>query len=118
MSYDPGAASSAAFRAYVHHFDLTLLGVSLVAKVRLLTVWKIEQGLPIRAEDALAVRAGLQQVTGVPYSAHIPVIPAGILLMTQASQARRKEEAMNPAKDTDQQTGQGSLDAKPTMQDL
>jgi hypothetical protein len=79
MSYDQGAASSPAFRAYLQRFELTILGVALVARVRLLTVWKIEQGLPIRAEDALAVRSGLQQITGVPYFALIPVIPAGIL---------------------------------------
>jgi hypothetical protein len=79
MSHDPAAASSVAFRAYVHHFELTLLGVALVAKVRLLTVWKIEQGLPIRAVDAQAVRAGLQQVTGVLYSSRIPVFPADML---------------------------------------
>jgi hypothetical protein len=83
MSHDPGAASSAAFRAYLHHFDLTLLGVALAAKVRLMTVWKIEQGLPIRAADVLALRTGLQQVTGVPYTALIPVIPADILRMAQ-----------------------------------
>jgi hypothetical protein len=83
MSHDPGATSSAAFRAYLHHFDLTLLGVALAAKVRLLTVWKIEQGLPIRAEDVLAVRTGLQQVTGVPYTALIPVIPADMRWMAQ-----------------------------------
>jgi hypothetical protein len=76
MSHDQGAASSAAFRAYVQRFDLTILGVALATKVRLLTVWKIEQGLPIRAADALAVRTGLQQVTGVPYPALICVIPA------------------------------------------
>jgi hypothetical protein len=90
MSYDQGAASSAAFRAYLRHFELTLLGAALAAQVRPMTVWKIEQGLPIRAEDALAVRTGLQQVTGVPYTALICVIPADILLMTQASQARSK----------------------------
>lgn len=44
-----------------------------------MTVWKIEQGLPIRAEDALAVYTGLHQITGVPYPALICVIPADIL---------------------------------------
>jgi hypothetical protein len=90
MSYDQGAASSAAFRAYLQRFELTILGVALAAHVRPLTVWKIEQGLPIRPEDALAVRSSLQQITGIPYPALICVIPADILLMTQASQARRK----------------------------
>jgi hypothetical protein len=79
MSYDQGAISSAAFRAYLQRFELTILGVALAARVRLLTVWKIEQGLPIRPQDALAVRASLQQITGVPYPALISVIPAEIL---------------------------------------
>jgi len=91
MSHDKRAASSAAFRAYLRHFELTILDVALAARVRLLTVWKIEQGLPIRAEHALAVRSGLHHLTGVSYSALIPIIPADILLMTQASQA-----GMNP----------------------
>jgi hypothetical protein len=83
MSYDPGAASSAVFRAYLQRFELSPLDVALAARVRLMTVWKIEQGLPIRAADALAVRTGLQQVTGVPYTALIPVIPAELLWMTR-----------------------------------
>lgn len=90
MSYDPGAASSAAFRACLQYFELSLLDVALAAQVRLLAVWKIEQGLPIREADALAVRSGLHRLTGVPYTALIPVIPAHILLMAQASQAGKK----------------------------
>ena len=90
MSYDPGAASSAAFRAYLQHFGLDRQQVAQAANVRMLTVWKIEQGLPIREADALAVRATLYHLTGVPFAPLIPVIPAGILLMTQSSQAREK----------------------------
>ena len=84
MSYDPGAEASAAFRAYAQRFELSLLDIALAAKVRLLTVWNIAHGLPIRAEHAQAVRAGLHRLTGVPYTALIPLIPVGILLMTQA----------------------------------
>ncbi|MGH2498104.1 MAG: hypothetical protein ACRDIV_25685 [Ktedonobacteraceae bacterium] len=90
MSQDQGAESSAAFRVYLQHFGLSRLEVARAACVRLLTVWKIEQGLPIRAEDALAVCAGLHHLTGVSYSTLIPVIPAEILWMTQAAQAGRK----------------------------
>jgi hypothetical protein len=92
MSYDPGAVSSAAFRAYLHHFELTLLDVALAGRVRLMTVWKVEQGLPIRAEDALAVRTGLQQVTGVHYTTLIPVIPADMLRMVQGRNDRGSDE--------------------------
>ena len=90
MSYDQGAESSAAFRAYLHHFELSLVEVAVAARVRLLTVWKIEQGLPIRAEHAQAVRTALQHLTNVPYIALIVVIPAEILFTTQASQAGRQ----------------------------
>ncbi|HET9920919.1 MAG TPA: hypothetical protein VFQ30_13805 [Ktedonobacteraceae bacterium] len=90
MSQDQGAESSAAFRAYLQHFGLSRLEVARAARVRLMTVWKVEQGLPIRAEDALAVCAGLHHLTGVSYSTLIPVIPAEVLWMTQAAQAGRK----------------------------
>ena len=90
MSYDPGAEASAAFRAYAQRFELSLLDVASAAHVRPMTVWNIARGLPIRAEHALAVYAGLHRLTGVPYTALIPVIPADILSMTQASQAGEK----------------------------
>ncbi|HET9999350.1 MAG TPA: hypothetical protein VFQ36_00565 [Ktedonobacteraceae bacterium] len=89
MSQDQGAESSAAFRTYLRRFGLSRLDVARAARVWLLTVWKIEQGLPIRAEDALAVCAGLHHLTGVSYTALIPVVPAEILWMTQTAQARR-----------------------------
>lgn len=89
MSHDQGAESSAAFRAYLQRFGLSRLDVALAARVRLMTVWKIEQGLPIRAEDALAVCSSLHHLTGVSYSTLIPVIPAEVLWMTQAAQAGR-----------------------------
>jgi transcriptional regulator with XRE-family HTH domain len=90
MSQDQGAESSAAFRAYAQHFGLSVRDVAFAANVRLLTVWKIEQGLPIREADALAVCAALYHLTGVPYTTLIPIIPAEILLMTQVSQAGNK----------------------------
>ena len=90
MSYDRGAESSAAFRAYMQQFNLSRQDVAQVANMRLLTVWKIEQGLPIREADALAVCAGLYQLTGIPYTALIPMIPTEILRLTQPSQTRNK----------------------------
>jgi hypothetical protein len=85
MSHDPGAESSTAFRTYMPHFELSILDVALAAHVRLLTVWNIAQGLPIREEHAQAVRSGLHRLTGVPYTGPIPLIPADILLMAQVS---------------------------------
>ena len=90
MSDDQGAASSAAFRAYMRHFNLSRQEVARVANVRMLTVWKIEQGLPIREEHALAVCAALSHLTGVPFTPLIPVIPADMFLMIQAAQAKEK----------------------------
>jgi hypothetical protein len=86
MNYDQGAASSAAFRAYLHHFNLTILDVALAAQVRLMTVWKIEQGLPIPAAHARVVRTSLQQITGEPYIALIPIIPDDLLRMKDIHQ--------------------------------
>jgi hypothetical protein len=81
--------SGAAFRAYLQHFGLSILDVALAARVRLSTVWNIEQGIPIRAEHAQAVRSGLHRLTGREYSAPIPAIPSEILQMTQSSQPTR-----------------------------
>ncbi len=74
----------------MQRFELSLLDIALAAKVRLMAVWKIEQGLPIRDADAQAVRSGLYRLTGAPYTALIPIIPAYILLIAQASQAGKK----------------------------
>ena len=90
MSYDPGAESSATFRAYMQRFALTVLDVAFAGQVRPMTVWNIGRGLPIRAEHALSVRSGLYRFTGVPYTALISTIPADILVMTQAPQAGKK----------------------------
>jgi len=57
--------------------------VALAAQVRLSTVWSIGQGLPISAEHAQAVRTSLYQVTGVPFTEAIAVIPPDILRTKQ-----------------------------------
>ncbi len=90
MSYDRGAASSAAFRDYLRHFNLSRQEVARVANVRMLTVWKIEQGLPVREEHALAVCASLYHLTSVPFTTLIPIIPTELLLLTQASQTGKQ----------------------------
>ncbi len=86
---------SAAFRAYLQHFELTVLDVALAAHVRLSTVWSIGQGLPIRAEHAQAVRAALYQLTGAPFTEAIAVIPEEALPVAQGphriGQARLKK---------------------------
>ena len=83
IASSPEEQSGAAFRTYLQHFGLSILDVALAARVRLSTVWNIEQGFPIREEHALAVQRGLFQLTGVPYTTSIAVIPAEILQMAQ-----------------------------------
>jgi transcriptional regulator with XRE-family HTH domain len=90
MSYAQGAETSVAFRAYMQRFGLSVRDVAVVANVRLLTVWKIEQGLPIREADVLAVCAALYHLTGVTFTTLIPIIPAEILLPAQASRRENK----------------------------
>ena len=90
MSDDQGADSSTAFRAYMQRFNLSRQEVAQVANVRMLTVWKIEQGLPVREEHALAVCAALSHLTGVPFTPLIPVIPADMFLWLQAAQTRNQ----------------------------
>ena len=64
-------AGNVHFRAFVEQYRLTLLDVALAAGVRLMTVWNIQQGRPVRAPSAQAVRAALLQLTGRPYTGPI-----------------------------------------------
>jgi hypothetical protein len=75
MQDDPGAAARAAYRAYVQRFELSVLDVAMAARVRLPTVWRVAQGLPIGDTNAQAVRAALLRLTGVPYRGQIAVLP-------------------------------------------
>jgi hypothetical protein len=43
--------------------------------VRYSSVWNIAHGLPVKSAHAAQVRWGLQQLTGVPYTASIVLIP-------------------------------------------
>jgi hypothetical protein len=65
--------SGLAFRAYVQHYHLSPVDVALVARVRYLTLWKIAQGIPVRAAHAASVRMALHKLTGVPYTAPIVI---------------------------------------------
>lgn len=73
------ATSSTAFRAYLERYGLSLLDVALAAQVRLLSVWNVQQGIPVRSEHATAIRTGLYKLTGEPYIGHIDVIPESII---------------------------------------
>ena len=71
MQYDPGMQARAAFRAYAQRFELSPLEVSVAAKVRFMTVWRVAQGLPVGEAHAQAVRTALWRLTGVPYTGEI-----------------------------------------------
>ena len=66
--------SAVAFQSYLTHHQLSLLDVALASSVRYLTVWRIAHALPVEGRHAALVRAGLQRLTGVPYTAGIPLL--------------------------------------------
>ena len=69
----PGGLAALVFRAYLQRYGLSILDVSLVARVRLLVVWKMTRGQPIRAAQASLVRAAIFRLTGTPFRARIIV---------------------------------------------
>jgi hypothetical protein len=69
--------SAADFQDYLIRYRLSPLQVSQACGVRLLTVWNIQQGNPIRRSQAELVRRGLYWLTGVPYVKEIAVQEAG-----------------------------------------
>jgi hypothetical protein len=75
MLYDADATARADYRAYAQRFELSMLDVALTAKVRLLIVWRVAQGLPVCEANAQAVRAALLRLTVVLYQGQIIVLP-------------------------------------------
>lgn len=69
--------SAADFQDYLTCYHLLPLQVSRACGVRYLTIWKIQQGQPIRKSQAELVRSGLYRLTGVPYVKEIAVQEAG-----------------------------------------
>ena len=86
MHSDPGMQARADYRAYAQRFELSLLDVSVVARVRFMTVWRVAQGLPIGEAHAQAVRAALWRLTGVPYTGEIASLPDPIAARTRPAQ--------------------------------
>ena len=70
---DVRAASSAAFHAMLLHYGLTIGQIAQAARVPQIIIWRVDHGLPISSSSAVAVRAGLQRLTGVFYTAPIAV---------------------------------------------
>jgi hypothetical protein len=96
-SIDLGTQSSTTFRAYLERYGLSLLDVALAAQVRLLSTWNIQQGIPVRRVHAASIRAGLYELTGVPYTAPIATIPEDIVSLVDHSlqQPGRKDERVS-----------------------
>lgn len=67
--------SATAFCQYIQRYALSPLDIALIARVRYVTVWNIAHGIPVKSAHASSVRWGLHQLTGVPYTASIVVIP-------------------------------------------
>jgi hypothetical protein len=66
--------SATAFLDYLKAHHVLALDVAIISRVRYLQVWKIGQGYPVTEAHAARVRAGLQQLTGIPYRATIAVL--------------------------------------------
>ncbi len=81
--WDEGTRSRAAFRGYTEHYRLSRQEVAQAAQVRLVTVWNIEQGIPVRESHAIAVRSALSTLSGVPYTALIATVPQEIMTMVR-----------------------------------
>ena len=65
--------SAAEFQAYLRRYQLEPIQVALACGVRYLTIWKMQRGKPLRREDSMFVRQGLEKLTGVAYTA--PIFP-------------------------------------------
>ena len=61
------------FCAYLDQHQLSILDVALTARVRLLVVWRIQQGMPVSMSHANQVRAALYRLTGVAYRSLLEV---------------------------------------------
>ena len=63
------------FQAYLSLHHLHPLDVALASGVRYATAWNIAHSIAIRPAHAALVRAGLQRLTGIAYTAPIALLP-------------------------------------------
>ena len=63
--------SSATFRAFLLHHQLSYVKVARAANIHMVSVYNIASGVAVLPEHEAAVRAGLQQITGERYTAFI-----------------------------------------------
>jgi len=62
------------FHAYLTRHRLLWIEVARASGVPVLTVWSIDHSLAVDPAQAIRVRQGLYQLTGVPYDGSIPTI--------------------------------------------
>ena len=62
------------FAQYLQYYGIEPLRLSIVAKVRYVTVWNAMHGNPISQDHAAKIRAALQSMTGMPYTGTIATI--------------------------------------------
>ena len=62
------------FCKHLEDHQLSILDVALVAKVRLLVVWRIQHNLPVSQDHTDYVRFAIYQLTGIPYRLLIEVV--------------------------------------------
>ena len=78
------------FRLYLATHSLTIFDVASVSPLRPMTLWNIQQNIPIQAEREPLVRATLRRMTGVAYTGPIVVHPAD----EHATPQRRREHGI------------------------
>lgn len=59
--------SGALFQAYLATHQLSIVDVAVMARVRLMTVWNILHGIPVRQTHAVQVRVAVGRLTGQSY---------------------------------------------------
>lgn len=67
-------SSGQAFCAYLLQHRLSPLLVAQASGLRYLTIWKMQQGLAVKPDQAILVRTCLWQMTGVAYTAPLAVL--------------------------------------------
>ena len=56
------------FEAYLKHYQLNGLTLSIIAEVRYLTVYNAMKGIPITPEQAQQIRHAVLHMSGVPFT--------------------------------------------------
>ena len=65
-----------AFEQYLQQYEIDPIILSVVGKVRYLTIWNAKKGNPITSENAEKIEQALLKMTGIPYTGSFLLIPA------------------------------------------